>query len=265
MNKNSSRRSSVAGSVHHANTPRESSIDTPILEESRAGEDAPSISQPALSNGTTSKTPDVFVEAPKNDTKSAEESESVPNPAAKDTASNENGTAITYGTRSRNRTGTSRPNYAEDKELDAELEAAASTNGRKGARGTDSSTASENGRTSNARKNHVPEPEQLLSVQAQPKEPIPGTSTFSANTGATLPTTKKRKTNNQYTINRPAPEATAQNSSSTQAVTRRASTAVQRFTSFPDSNMLSFETCAGRLKNGKLVADDGTVLEVNGK
>jgi len=29
--------------------------------------------------------------------------------------------------------------------------------------------------------------------------------------------------------------------------------------------MLSFEDCGGRLNGKKLVADDGTVLEVNGK
>jgi hypothetical protein len=29
--------------------------------------------------------------------------------------------------------------------------------------------------------------------------------------------------------------------------------------------MLSFENCAGRLKDGKLVADDGTTLGVNGE
>jgi len=31
-----------------------------------------------------------------------------------------------------------------------------------------------------------------------------------------------------------------------------------------ETNMLSFETCQGYLKNGKLKADDGTLLALNG-
>jgi hypothetical protein len=40
--------------------------------------------------------------------------------------------------------------------------------------------------------------------------------------------------------------------------------AAQVVAGFRDSNMLSFENCAGRLSGQRLVADDGTVLEVNG-
>jgi hypothetical protein len=40
--------------------------------------------------------------------------------------------------------------------------------------------------------------------------------------------------------------------------------ATQATGGFGDSNMLSFDGCGSRLKGKKLVADDGTVLEVNG-
>jgi hypothetical protein len=190
------------------------------------------------------------------------------NPSIKEAAPGGTGAAVPYGTRSRNRTGTSRPNYAEDKELDAEFEVASSskdTSGRKSARAIDSVTDA--GRpTSNVRKNPVPEIEHTLTIQSHYKEPIPGTSTFSANPAATVPShhSKKRKAPSQPTTFQPQLQNPAQNLAIPQAVTRRASMAAQVAAGFRDSNMLSFENCAGRLSGKKLVADDGTVLEVNG-
>jgi hypothetical protein len=34
---------------------------------------------------------------------------------------------------------------------------------------------------------------------------------------------------------------------------------------YSETNMLTFENCKGRPKDGKMIADDGTVLEVNGE
>jgi hypothetical protein len=172
-------------------------------------------------------------------------------------------------TRSRNRTGTSRPNYAEDKEIDAEFEAPYSkdANMRKAARVGDAGNAVDTARSTNlVRKNPVPEIEHTPTIQSHYKETIPGTSTFSANPAATGSShhSKKRKATSQPTTFQPQPQAPAQNLATPQAVTRRASMAAQVVAGFRDSNMLSFEGCAGRLSGKRLVADDGTVLEVNG-
>jgi hypothetical protein len=48
-------------------------------------------------------------------------------------------------------------------------------------------------------------------------------------------------------------------------MTRKASTAAASAGGARESNMLTFENCQGYLKNGKLKADDGTVLAVNGR
>jgi hypothetical protein len=190
--------------------------------------------------------------------------------SAKEAPVNGAGAAVPYGTRSRNRTGTSRPNYAEDKELDAEFDAPSSSkeaNGRKVGRVGDASNAVDTARlTGPARKIPVPEAEHTLTIQSHYREPIPGTSTFSANPAATGPShhSKKRKATSQTTPLQPQPQILASHLATPQAVTRRASLAAHVLTGLRDSNMLSFDDCAGRLNGKRLVADDGTVLEVNG-
>jgi hypothetical protein len=192
------------------------------------------------------------------------------NPSTKEAASGSTGAAVPYGTRSRNRTGTSRPNYAEDKEIDAEFEIPSSSkdiNGRKAARVGDVGNVTEAPKpTNSARKIPAPEMEHTLTIQSHYKEPIPGTSTFSANPAATGPShySKKRKATSQPSTFQPQLQVPIQNPATPQAVTRRASMAAQVVAGFRDSNMLSFENCAGRLSGQRLVADDGTVLEVNG-
>ena len=186
------------------------------------------------------------------------------NPSIKDIGT---GSAAPYGTRSRNRTGTSRPNYAEDKELDTEFEVTSTVKdnlGRK-ARATDTNT-SEAGKPANFnRKGAAPEGDQLASLQSHYKDPIPGTSTFSANpTAAAVPTqSKKRKAAAQSTTYQ-TQQGSSQTTLPVQTVTRRASMAAQVAAGFRETNMLTFENCAGRLKGKKLVADDGTIFEVNG-
>jgi len=191
--------------------------------------------------------------------------------SAKEATLNGAGAAVPYGTRSRNRTGTSRPNYAEDKELDADFDAPSSSkdaNGRKAARVGDTGNAADTVRSTNpARKIPVPEAEHTLGIQSHYKEPIPGTSTFSSNPSAIGSShhPKKRKVTSQTTTFQPQPHISASHPATPQAVTRRASLAAHVLTGFRDSNMLSFDNCAGRLSGNRLVADDGTVLEVNGQ
>ncbi|KAI1756742.1 hypothetical protein F4782DRAFT_526418 [Xylaria castorea] len=180
-----------------------------------------------------------------------------------------------YGTRSRNR-GQARPNYAEDKDLDVEMEDAppekkeeepkkgvrqanAATNGtgdankatasslRKGAGADDSKTASSH-----------------TSKDAHSTTPATATANATAPT-TSLSTSKKRKATTQATTNNVHSQtSTPTPTPSTSLVTgTRRGAAVYAGTGYRETNMLSFEKCGGIPKNGKMVADDGTVLEAN--
>lgn len=189
------------------------------------------------------------------------------NPSLKDATT---GTASPYGTRSRNRAGVSRPNYAEDRETEMEFEVQPA--------GEDDTRKAVRAGAGDSRSTPAQEPVTIrrglqtdhnTNGQIVTKDHIPGTSTFSASPVAFTATqpSKKRKANGQ-----PVPSSSNtllpiinSASSGSQMNTRRASIAIQSVTGFRESNMLSFENCAGRLKDGKLVADDGTTLGVNGK
>jgi hypothetical protein len=191
------------------------------------------------------------------------------NPSSKDATT---GTASPYGTRSRNRAGISRPNYAEDREMEMEFEAqpAREEESRKIARSTDprpTTTLDSNGPANMSRRTSTID-NNANGYNLQ-KDHIPGTSTFAANPTAVVaaPASKKRKATGQPTPNGSTILLPIISTASTgsQANTRRASIATQSGTAFRDSNMLSFDDCGGHVKDGKLVADDGTILGVNGK
>jgi hypothetical protein len=271
MAKDSSRRSSAAGIAR--TSPIDNTDETSAQEGQDPSEITSSNTQPGLSSSESNE---------KSDTNGSNlrATESQPMTASNSTSSvistkdaitsSAGAAAVPYGTRSRNRTGTSRPNYAEDKELDIEFEIAPpvkESTGRKPVKAADP-IATDTGRPSTtARKNLTIEPDQPLTVQSHYKEPIPGTSTFSANPTAlstSQGTSKKRKTTHASSLQSQL-QGASQNAPPTQVVTRRASMVAQVGGNSPDSNMLSFEECKGRLKDNKLIADDGTVLEVNGK
>jgi hypothetical protein len=154
--------------------------------------------------------------------------------------------ATHYGTRSRNRPTASRPNYAEDFEMDFEkpIHAAA----RQRATSPSGSPPAEAGHSPDGGKGDSWDA--INSNSNGTSTSIPGTSTFSANPGVLVP--KKRRA--------------AQNASglalsvSGHSSSRRTTQAARE----SRSNMFSFERCANKLKNGKLVADDGTQFAVNG-
>jgi hypothetical protein len=136
--------------------------------------------------------------------------------------------------------------------------AAKESNGRK-SRGSDQSPASqaETGRATSSVRRAATDATQSGAVQNLSKEQIPGTSTFSANLlsiapAVSQPLTKKRKT------------ASASHSH-THTPTYSSSLSGQALSDYRLSNMMSFENCQSRLKDDKLVADDGTVLATNGK
>lgn len=263
MAKDTSGHSSAAGSVH-APSPCKIEDENEVLEIQRLGDtplDVPS--NPTLADDTNgiaaTNAPDL--EMAVSQPMSASNSTSS-NPSVKDTAIS-TGSATPYGTRSRNRTGASRPNYAEDKELDAEFEIPATkeNSSRKG-RPIDTS-ASDTARSTNPnRKAPVPGDDQITNAPNHQKDPIPGTSTFSANpTVTTAPATNSKK---RKAAAHQMQQASSPSTFPVQTVTRRASMVAQVASGFRETNMLTFENCAGRLKGKKLIADDGTILEVNG-
>lgn len=171
-----------------------------------------------------------------------------------------------YGTRSRNKPGVPRPNYAEDVEMDFET-APHQPNG-----GDHSSMdlSSRSPPPIDSRQSPVPAAVKAAGPTANgwsavnANASIPGTSLFSANPNARMPHGKKRKVaevqgNGTAHSQSPAP--------STQAVTRRSNAVPASTTSAtPVSNMFAFEKCRNLVnKQGKLVADDGTVFSPNGK
>ena len=180
-----------------------------------------------------------------------------------------------YGTRSRKRNGVARPNYAEDRETDIDDEY------------TGPSKHQGSMSTLNVVKPPVTEGDKALGISTRRtpgtssggttamngtaastshKDQIPGMSTFSANPNITVPSqpaSKKRKApgsapaSTPQQVGSPAPSGVS-------VVPRRASTAINTTAAARETNLLSFDKCQGYLKNGKLKADDGTTLGVNG-
>ncbi|KAL8778817.1 MAG: hypothetical protein Q9194_001774 [Teloschistes cf. exilis] len=178
-----------------------------------------------------------------------------------------------YGTRSRNRVGNARPNYAEDRELDMDYEWAPASNKTRGS-STSASSANlqgdENeGSAVNTRRRSLTTATPLTAAKgsssAAPKDPLPGMSSFSVHSepsAVTQQPSKKRKAPGAVpttsTANSSNHGPTANHSTSRKAV------AAPPVNCSRTTNMLTFETSQGFLKNSELIADDGTVLAVNG-
>lgn len=177
-----------------------------------------------------------------------------------------------YGTRSRNKAGNARPNYAEDREVDVESDwaLAKKTQASGGAAPVgstpmgdgDKSTGVSTRRSSNT----GPTSTAAKAAAASTKDGIPGTSTFSLNDetlAASGPVvSKKRKA--------PGPGAATSTAAhhagptTSHGASRRAAATAAAARS-RETNMLTFEHSQGFLQDGKLRADDGTILGINGK
>lgn len=174
-----------------------------------------------------------------------------------------------YGTRSRNRTSNNRPNYAEDREMDGEYEWPPN----KKHQPTSTTIGS-------ARLDDVDKPapsHQRRSVQVATgsaigkaggagatasKDHIPGLSSFSVNSDTNTPSQSQSKKRKQ-----PGSLLTSTNISGTNSVAsshRASSHAVPASVAGRETMMLTFEKSQAYLKHGKLIADDGTRLAVNG-
>lgn len=152
-----------------------------------------------------------------------------------------------YGTRSRNRTGGARPNYAEDKELDLEIEALSKP-----------SRASK--RSSGVAQEVQAAPAGFASVNGGASsdkviESVPAPATAQA--PATAPS-KKRK--------HPGSSTTVTTASTSAGTSRTKATVSLPFKGYVETNMMSFTQCGYRLNaKRQLVADDGTAIQANGK
>jgi hypothetical protein len=164
---------------------------------------------------------------------------------------------VHYGTRSRNKPASARPNYAEDVEMDFEQAPPQTRNREVSSSGSPPTTSRHSPTPASSQKRAVSNSNGWSSVNNNSS--IPGTSTFAANPNANAP--KKRKP--------AASSSAAQNgnfaqSAQASSVSRRANASTQ-LKENSLSNMYSFENCQAKLKNGKLIADDGTVFCVNGR
>ncbi|KAI8632055.1 hypothetical protein F5Y19DRAFT_472940 [Xylariaceae sp. FL1651] len=180
-----------------------------------------------------------------------------------------------YGTRSRNR-GQARPNYAEDKDLDVDMEDAfpdkKEDEPKKAVRQTSAvtnSTGDANKVTmSISRKGAAADDSKTTNSHTTTKDTH---LTASATANATGPAassgpSKKRKATTQTTTNNVHSQAsTPTPSTSTATATRRntAQAVTHTGAGYKETNMLSFEKYGATPKDGKMVADDGTVLEAN--
>lgn len=197
------------------------------------------------------------------------------NPAAKNGAAD---TASPYGTRSRNR-GQSRPNYAEDKDMDMELydvyPEKRDGDSKKASRQTNASSEPQEApapRAANggATRKPLPSDTKRSSPQSGAKDQPSAAATAPAATGNSAnlsAASRKRK----------APASTAgtagsqqQSSSPNHQTTlhigpRRSAAASHSNRGYGETNLMSFENCKSRPdREGRMVADDGTVLARDG-
>ncbi|AEO66043.1 uncharacterized protein THITE_2113820 [Thermothielavioides terrestris NRRL 8126] len=208
-----------------------------------------------------------------------------------------------YGTRSRNRTGAARPNYAEDKDFDLDLfdvyprrkdddakkssstAATANTAKQQAASSTSTSAAAANATQGAPRAGNGSSRKPLPDESRQhngtkdhhPNANQPSTASASTTTNGTTATngtskSKKRKAADASSTasGNQTPSAT-NGASMSLALQKRlgvsgqgSGNATPSGAGYAETNMLTFEKCKARpTKDGKMVADDGTVLEVN--
>jgi hypothetical protein len=168
-------------------------------------------------------------------------------------ADSANGSATAYGTRSRGRNAP-RPNYAEDRDLDADIDLSAPN-----AKSAKRSAAINNIVNANVDEKSSSQPKKSLpngqSANGSAKDAIPGTSSFSA---------RPDDANGSNLRKRKQPASTPNSTPNSGAVKKI-------FTSPPGdeeggyfTNMMSFETHGPYLQDGQLIADDGTTIGLNG-
>ncbi|PHH83630.1 hypothetical protein CDD82_6076 [Ophiocordyceps australis] len=208
--------------------------------------------------------------------------------------------SVSYGTRSRNRAGNARPNYAEDKDIEMDdydfYREKSSTHDSASKKPSRQSSATANGDgpvrgASGARKPCTDESKSQSSCQDQSLSGAGSVTNTWQLSGAMQPSRKRKATSTAATATTAtatattttasgeapaAPAAgvmaaaaaasTAPASAAAATSTRRGANGVQTQASAPrETNMMTFEKCGSRPENGRMKADDGTVLEPNGE
>ncbi|TQN75403.1 E3 ubiquitin-protein ligase SNT2, partial [Colletotrichum shisoi] len=264
----------------HKTQPASSSEDqSPSATPS--AQDASDSTQPAASGASTSKAASAAQKlhqteldaALRNTSQSmAKSSPTGSDPAAKDTGIE---AANPYGTRSRNRNGSSRPNYAEDKDLDVDMYDYApekkDQESKKSARHSNVSatSAQEGARANGSTRKALPSDDtkpttpQNGAKDVQPSNP-PATPQTPATTTSTQPSKKRKAASHAATATSQA-HASAAIPSGTGTGASRKTASGPYASSYAETNMLSFGNSRAVPRDGKLVADDGTVLAPNGK
>ena len=241
---------------------------TPDLHTPQSNSPAPPASEAAQPSFTASNVPapteptspaDSVSDNPKS---LAMQQQSAP---ASDAANESTNGVAPYGTRSRNRT-TARVNYAEEPDIDVDTELPRSRN----VNGSKRIYSSESASLSPAIDEDRLSPPSAIKPSALPanavpashhhsSSKIPGTSTFSAVPGAGTGAvhSKKRKAAGNHGHSQVVATAPTQPSA-------KKPKPLHIHYGARESNMMTFDDSGARLKNGSLVADDGTSLSVNG-
>jgi hypothetical protein len=207
-------------------------LDAPSKDASAWGKDSRSVSPSApaaagLSSETNAQSQPM--------TATASSSSSLPPPPE-----NGDSAASGYGTRSRNRTG-GRPNYAEDKELDLEIEALSkpSRSSKRAAATIDPQPVAAGFGTVNG-----------SALPDKPSDDAPPAA-------VPAPSKKRKHPGSNHTVAAPA---------TTVSTTRAKPNASVPFKGYVETNMMSFSRSGSKLNAKKqLTADDGTTIQANGK
>lgn len=181
--------------------------------------------------------------------------------------------ASPYGTRSRNRTGNPRPNYAEDREVEMEYEWSSTKRPHAGSGpsmpnttqpGDGDKPSAANTRRSSTTVPVAPPTTNKATLPTVQKDHLPGMSSFSVNpepnTAPPAPSRKRKAPGNGPTPSLPSSAITQ---TPAPGLSRR-TTSVPNSKAPRETNLMTFDNCRGYLKSGKLKADDGTILSVNG-
>ncbi|KAI0482822.1 hypothetical protein GGR56DRAFT_208991 [Xylariaceae sp. FL0804] len=180
-----------------------------------------------------------------------------------------------YGTRSRNR-GQARPNYAEDRDVDVDMEDAypekkedePKKSSRQANAATNGTTDAPKAAQSTLRKSAALDDAKTSNPPATAKDAHATNPGLSNGVGASTSSghPKKRKAAAQSTTSALQANASAPMPATSAATgTRRgaANVAARTNAGYKETNMLSFESSRAVPKDGKLVADDGTELQAN--
>ncbi|KAE8148024.1 hypothetical protein BDV25DRAFT_159150 [Aspergillus avenaceus] len=171
-------------------------------------------------------------------------------------------TPAPYGTRSRGRNAAPRPNYAEDRDIDMDLEIAQPTpKTAKKTNGTPNNPV--NGTKTDGEKPAASSTSRKSQTAvngsnpaAAAKDAIPGTSSFSAKPDEANGSSNSRK--------RKQPSSTPNSNSVNGSASKKLFTTAPGISNGQmETNMVTFEDRGAYLEDGKITADDGTTFAVN--